>query len=122
MIEVKDNAQVVKLTVMMTNLQRRVSNIEKVLSQPGPGPKLDPIPMITPLSSTAALMKEVTLYKEALITIRGLGSVCKEFATCKHEPCKDSAAACLVATEALEQGERVDPFMSDISNVFIGGE
>jgi hypothetical protein len=42
-----------------------------------------------------------TTMREALSKIRKLGRVCPEFETCTHPVCADSAAAVLIASEAL---------------------
>ena len=43
-----------------------------------------------------------TKYKEALMQISKLGSVCSDFELCKHKACTDSAGAVLIALEALK--------------------
>lgn len=44
-------------------------------------------------------------YLKALKEISNLGAVCDDFENCNHKQCKDSAAAVLIALEAIKNTE-----------------
>lgn len=51
--------------------------------------------------------EKIKKYKNALLEILELGSVCDNFMLCKHSSCKDSSGAVLIALEALKTPVRI---------------